>query len=202
MNVPTLLRSLGEYKDWMLDHLPNQGRWTDDEYLWLTNDTTRLVELTDGDVELLPVPTQHHQAMVRFLLFALHGYAAPGGGGGYGAPLRLQVRPGKFREPDVLLIRDGTDPRTANQFWTGADLVVEVVSPDDPGRDLVDKRHDYAEGSVPEYWIVNPLDETITVLRLAGGAYVEYGAFRRGDAATAATLPGFAVDVNAVFDAK
>ena len=36
-------------------------------------------------------------------------------------------------------------------------------------RDLVDKRGDYAEGRVPEYWIVNPQTETITVLRLPHG---------------------------------
>jgi Uma2 family endonuclease len=55
---------------------------------------------------------------------------------------------------------------------------------------------------VPEYWIVNPQDETITVLTLAGGAYVEHGLFRRGDTATSLVLPGFSVSVDAVFDAK
>jgi len=33
---------------------------------------------------------------------------------------------------------------------------VEVVSKDKPERDLIDKRGDYAEARVPEYWIVNP----------------------------------------------
>ena len=66
-----------------------------------------------------------------------------------------------------------------DRFWTGADLVVEVVSPDDPSRDFVQKRGDYAEAGIPEYWIVEPGTETITVLTLAGGTYVERGVFDR-----------------------
>ncbi len=84
---------------------------------------------------------------------------------------------------------------------TGADLVAEVVSPDNPGRDLVEKRIDYAEAGIPEYWIADPRDETITVLSLWEDAYVEHGVFVRGDTATSPLLEGFAVDVTAVFDA-
>jgi Uma2 family endonuclease len=99
-------------------------------------------------------------------------------------------------------VKDAKDPRRQNRFWTGADLTMEVVSEDKPARDLVDKRHDYAEGTVPEYWIVNPQDETITVLKLEGPAYVERGVFRRRDTATSLVLPGFRVSVDAVFDAE
>jgi Uma2 family endonuclease len=57
------------------------------------------------------------------------------------------------------------------------------------------------QARIPEYWIVNPLDETITVLTLAGDAYAEHGVFRRGETATSALLDGFAAPVDAVFDA-
>ena len=43
-------------------------------------------------------------------------------------------------------------------------MVVELISLDKPERDFVEKHRDYAEVQVPEYWIVNPQDETITVL--------------------------------------
>ena len=46
--------------------------------------------------------------------------------------------------------------------------------------DLVDKRRDYAEAGIPEYWIVDPRGETITVLGLRRGAYLEQGVYRRG----------------------
>ncbi|HEX5444119.1 MAG TPA: Uma2 family endonuclease [Pirellulales bacterium] len=118
------------------------------------------------------------------------------------APLRLQIRPGKYREPDVLLVLSAADPRRQDRFWKGADLAVEVVSPDKPERDLVQKPGDYAEGGVREYGIVNPIDQTIRVLRLEREAYVEAGAYGRGDAAASVLLSAFAVDVNAVFGAE
>ena len=76
-----------------------------------------------------------------------------------------------------------------------------MVSEEKPERDLVEKRGDYAEGQVPEYWIVNPQTETITVLSLRGDVYEEAGIFRRGESAASSVLKGFSVDVAAVFDA-
>ena len=114
------------------------------------------------------------------------------------AALRLRVREGKFREPDLLLLRDRSDPRCQDRYWLGADLVVEVVSRDDPDRGRVEKRGDYTEAGIPEYWIADPADETITVLALEGGAYVEVGVHGRGDAARSRLLSGFAAEVTAV----
>ncbi len=178
-----------------------QGLWTDEQYLRLTDGTNWLVEFTDGQIEVLPMPTYKHQAIIAELLMLLRMFVAPTGGAAACAALRMRVRADKYREPDLLALRDRNDPRFGNALWYGADLVMEIVSPDNPERDTRVKRRDYAEGSVPEYWIVNPLDDTITVLQLVGEAYVEHGVFRRGDIATSLVLPGFAVAVDAVLDA-
>ena len=190
-----------DWPDFLVNILPRQGSWSDEEYLVLTEQTNRLVEFTDGFLEELPMPTERHQAMVEYLFDEFRAYIKPRGGKARFAPLRLQIRPGKYREPDVLLVLSLSDPRRQDRFWRGADLAVEVVSPDKPERDLIDKPAAYAEGGVGEYWIVNPIDETITVLRLEGGAYVESGVYRRGDTAASVLMPDFAVDVAAVFDA-
>ena len=100
-----------------------------------------------------------------------------------------------------MLLLSAADPRRQNRFWTGADLALEIVSPDKPERDLVQKRTDYAEAQVQEYWIVNPQTETITVLRLANGAYAEAGHFQRGESAASALVAGLAIDVAVLFDA-
>ncbi|WP_205678929.1 Uma2 family endonuclease [Aquisphaera insulae] len=190
-----------DWKDMLEDLLPPQGTWSEQEYLVLTDHRTRLVEYTDGMLEALPMPTDKHQSILQFLFLAFLGVAMPLGGKVQFAPLRLRVRPGKYREPDLLLLLSEADPRRQDRFWLGADLALEVVSPEKPERDLVDKRHDYAEGGVPEYWIVNPMDETITVLSLRGDSYHESGVYRRGESAASILLAGFAVDVAATFDA-
>ncbi|MDE0693959.1 MAG: Uma2 family endonuclease [Gammaproteobacteria bacterium] len=178
-----------------------QGLWTQDQYLAITNACKRLVEFTDGQIEVLPTPTRRHQAVLAFLYRAIFDWTKTHGGEAFFSPLRLRIREGKFREPDVLALLDADDPRNQNAYWLGADLVIEVVSPDNPRRDIHTKRHDYAEAGIPEYWIVNPLDDTITVLALHGDAYAEHGVFIRGDQAEGIILPGFSADVAETFDA-
>ena len=185
----------------LCDLLPPQGSWSDDAYLWLTDHGNRPVELTDGHIQELPMPTSTHQAVLLCLYDLFRAWLGPRGGVVMVAALRMRIREGKFREPDLLMLRDRSDPRYQDRYWLGADLVVEVVSPDAPDRDLVEKRADYAEGGIPEYWIADPRDETITVLALEGEAYVEHGVFGRGGAATSRLIEGFAADVSTVFDA-
>ena len=181
--------------------LPRQGAWSDEEYLWLTDRSRRLIEFTDGYVQELPMPTFSHQAILAFLYRLFHGWIGPRGGVVMFSALRLRVREGMFREPDLLLLRDRADARCQDRYWLGADLVVEVVSPDRPERDLVDKRIDYAEAGIPEYWVVDPRDQTITVLELRADGYVEHGVHARGAEAASRLLAGFGVNVAEVFDA-
>jgi Uma2 family endonuclease len=199
--LTTALPSAQEWKDVLEEILPPQGRWSEDEYLVLTDHRNRLVEFTDGFLEVLPMPTDKHQAILAFLNEVFRAFLNPRGGKVRFSPLRLRIRPGKFREPDLLLLLSGADPRRQNRFWLGADLALEVVSEEKPERDLVEKRGDYAEGHVLEYWIVNPQTETITVLRLRGDVYEEAGIYRRGDTAASPILAGFSVAVDLVFDA-
>jgi Uma2 family endonuclease len=185
-----------------IDLLPLQGLWTEEQYLRLTDQTNRLIEFTEGSVEVLPMPTRTHQAISRYLFLAFLASVERVGGTVFYAPLRVRVAPNRFREPDLVLLLDVNDPRNQNAFWLGADLVVEIVSPDDVERDTVIKRADYAAAGIPEYWIVHPAEATITVLRLVGDAYVVHGVFRRGDIATSSLLQGFTVSVDAVCHAQ
>jgi Uma2 family endonuclease len=186
----------------VLDLLPAQGQWSEEAYLWLTDDTTRLIEFTDGYLEVIPMPTDAHQTIVLLLYERLATFLHPRGGKVLVAPLRLKIRDRKYREPDILLVRSARDPRQQNRFWLGADLVVEVVSPDKLERDFIEKRNDYAEARIPEYWLINPQSQTVTVLHLRGATYVEHGVFGRGAEATSRLLEGFRVSVDAVFNAE
>jgi Uma2 family endonuclease len=196
----TELKLVREADGLEIDLLPLQGLWTEEQYLRLTDQTNHFIEFTEGHVEVLPMPTRQHQAISRFLFLALLAFVQRLGGTVFYAPLRVRVAPGRFREPDLVLLLDVNDPRNQNAFWLGADLVVEIVSPDHAERDTVIKRADYAEAGIPEYWIVDPEEETITVLTLEGSTYVTHGVFRRGEAATSSLLQGFIVSVDAVCD--
>ena len=169
---------------------------TETDYLWLTDRCNRLLEFADGRIEELREPTDSHQSILALLFSLFDQYVRNERGVALFAPLRIRIREGRYREPDLLLLRDANDPRRQDRYWLGADLVVEVVSPDDPERDYVQKRDDYADLRVPEYWIVDPEAATITVLTLHGGGYVDHGVFGPGDVASSATLRGFQAPVS------
>ncbi|MEW5853514.1 MAG: Uma2 family endonuclease [Myxococcota bacterium] len=181
--------------------LPEQGHWSERDYLWLTSRTNRLVELVDGRIEVLHPPTDRHQAVLQAVFVLLRDFVRARGGVARFSPLRVRTVPGHVREPDVVMLFSSADPRRHDECWDGADLVVEVVGADDPKRDTVEKREEYARAGFCEYWVVNPLTESVTVLRLEGGSYMEHGCFRRGQQASSPSMAGFAASVDAILDA-
>lgn len=123
----------------VLDAAPRQGQWSEEDYLWLSERVSVLIELTDGSIEVLPMPTDRHQSILLFLYRLFFAAVELAGGKVLIAPLRLRIRSGKYREPDLLLVRSARDMRRQDRFWIGADLVLEVVSQDKPERDVVEK---------------------------------------------------------------
>ena len=177
---------------------PAQGHWSEEEYLAL--DTNHLIEFSQGQLKVLPFPTFSHQRLVALLYRLLLGFIEERGlGVVMFAPLRIQLGQGKFREPDLVFMAAEHADRLGEQFWRGADLVMEIVSPDDPVRDKVTKRREYAQAGIPEYWIVDPTEASITVLTLCGQEYTLHGEFAATEEASSVLLEGFKVDVDDVF---
>jgi Uma2 family endonuclease len=182
-------------------HFPTQGQWTEEEYLAL--DSNKLVELSDGCLEVLPMPAIFHQLIVKFLHRLLETFvAAHAEGEVLFAPLPVHLWQGKFREPDIIYFRPHRVKDVHGQP-EGADLVVEVVSEGEENRkrDLITKRQEYAAAGISEYWIVDPQEKQISFLFLEGQTYQHHGVFVPGAAATSLLLPGFTASVDAVFAA-
>ena len=185
----------------LLHARPPQGCWSEFDYLWLTDRCNRLVEFANGCIEELPAPTDSHQSILPFLFRLFDQRVRTEGGVVLVAPLRLRIRDGRFREPDLMLLRNAADPRRQDRYWLGADLVVEVVSSDDPDRDYSQKRADYAEVGIPEYWIVDPRGPEITVLTLSRDQYIDHGPFGPGESAVSSVFDRFPVAVSEFFEA-
>jgi Uma2 family endonuclease len=181
---------------------PCQGDWDESDYFALHTD--QLVELIDGNLEVLPMPTPPHQLIVAYLYELLKSFVKSRNlGTVFFAPLRVRMRANTIREPDIVFIARENAHRIGSEYCNSADLVMEIVSPDagSQERDYDKKRSDYAQAGIREYWIVDPQTERITVLALDGVTYRVHGEFSASQQATSALLDGFAADVSAVFAA-
>ena len=183
---------------------PLQGEWTEEEYLDFEESIgNQMVEFVHGFLEFLPMPDMGHQRIAKYALRQLDDFATSSGAGEVlMAPCPVRLGKGHMREPDIFFVRPHRvkDPR---QPPDGADLAIEVPSPgkENRKRDLVTKRRVYAKAKISEYWIIDPELKTITVFTLSGKTYKTHGKFKPGDQATSKLLPGFALDVTAVFAA-
>ena len=188
---------------WDIAYLfPHQGQWSDSKYLELTDDLTHLVELTDGRLEILEMPTTTHQQIVLCLIRFLSDFVRVRHlGTALMAPIRVQLRPGMFREPDIVFATSANQGFVRDEYWLGADLVMEVVSsgPKSRRRDLEEKRRDYAAAGIDEYWIIDPMHQSILVLTLVEHEYHQVGEFRSNDIAYSKLIEGFRVPVHALF---
>jgi len=175
---------------------PFQGQWSEEEYLALP--TNHLVELSNGCLETLPMPTDSHQAIVAQLYEELKAFVTKHAPGIVRfSPLPVKLWPRQFREPDVLYMREENKGRI-DRYWNGADLVMEIVSESNADHDRNTKRIEYAKAGIPEYWIVDTLEKKILVYTLSRKKYRLHGEFGAGEQATSKLLPGFGVDVDAV----
>lgn len=156
------------------------GPWTVDDLYALPDDGERY-EIFDGSLLVSPPPEFAHTCtavLLRDLLTrqAPTGFVVVDGGGVY-------VTQTKYYIPDLAVIRrERLRDRSRRLVPSDILVAVEVVSPNNPSNDLVLKRHAYATAGIPEYWIVDERERTLTVLGPDGpDSYAERGVARPGE---------------------
>ena len=167
------------------------GKITYEEFLaWADEDT--LAEWANGEVVMASPAARKHQAISVFLerligLYAEHralGVVLP-------APFQMKL-PQSGREPDLIFVAVAHAERLRDTYLDGpADLAVEVLSPESIGRDRGEKFYEYAQGGVPEYWLIDPDAQWAEFYRLGDfGLYEPVFTGREGIYRSAA-LPDF-----------
>lgn len=134
---------------------------------WMDEDIR--AEWVEGEILLMSPANNWHQNIVRFLTSLLSTYAEHAGIGTVRPSpflMRLEDRP-SGREPDLLFVSNDHEDRLQESYLNGpADLVFEVISPESMSRDRGEKFVEYEAAGIPEYWLVDPLRDELTVYRL------------------------------------
>ncbi len=160
-----------------------------------------LWELCDGELYEMPPPNVDHQDLIGSLYWLIRAYLLTTNPRLGKVMQGVGVALSEFRMfiPDLTYVRAERAHLVRGNLIAGApDLVVEVLSLN-RRRDLVMKRGWYADAGVPEYWIMDPVNETITMLELSGSDYVERAVLTRRDTLTTPAIPGFALPLEQLF---
>ncbi|MFI7063238.1 Uma2 family endonuclease [Kribbella sp. NPDC050124] len=145
----------------------------------------RRCEIIDGALYVSPAPSRNHQRAVVRLIAKLEA-ACPSGIEVLVAPVDYRPTPEHLLQADVIICHpDDHDPRYAVKPLL---LAVEILSPSTRMLDLLLKRGVYEQAGVRSYWILDPEKETLTVLELVDGVYVERDVVS-GEKVYDATLP-------------
>ena len=138
--------------------------WTLEELHRLPDDGNKY-ELVRGELFVTPAPSVDHETVIARLSRALEPYVLAHGLGLVYRPRAVLRFQRSEVEPDLMVREPPPEKRTAWEDMSFPILVVEVVSPYTRRRDRLEKRDFYMDAGVAEYWIVEPEDEAVTVVR-------------------------------------
>ncbi len=173
--------------------------WTEEAYLAIS-ELNRLIELSEGRLEIHDIPTPEHQRIVRNLSRRLEDWAREHQVGEVlFAPMPIRLWPGKFREPDIVFYLAEHADRVGERYGEAPDLVIEVLSPTTLQLDRETKFAEYAQAGIREYWLVAPDERIVEVFALSDSRYTLQGRFRPGQKVRSSLLPGLEIAVNAIF---
>ena len=151
-------------------------------------------QIVGGEILVEPSPTPEQQSTVGELYAELRGPFQRGRGGPGGwwliPDVDVSFGPHDVFRPDVSGWGRDRVPSFPKERPVSVrpDWICEGLSPGTAALDQGEKRSAYLRAGVPWYWIADPLNRTLSVLRLEGSGYVlEQSVGDRG----AARLPPF-----------
>ena len=184
---------------------PRSGmRLSVDEFMELPDtDDRRKLELDKGALYIMPRPRRVHGFLQRRLAYPIDQYLdsfdLPPGELMMDFIVALSLEERILLAPDLTVVLRGNPATITDRMVEGTpDIVVEILS-SDRSRDLIRKRRLYAEAGVPEYWLIDPTNDTADVLELRDGEYVQRGVLTAADTLTTPLLPDLGIPLADVF---
>ncbi|WP_008317291.1 Uma2 family endonuclease [Leptolyngbya sp. PCC 6406] len=184
-----------------------------DDYLSYSDGTDNRYELVNGALVRMAQPKGRHGAIAEYLNDIFRAEIKRLGYNWTAKQMAIALqspRGGRWdtaRIPDVMVLslaqwhalRDQEAIIRLNE--PPPFLVVEVVSASTTTVDYRAKRVEYNVLNIPEYWIVDPLESVITLLRPIDDLY-EAQAFRGNDEIASATFPELPLTVEQILAAE
>lgn len=183
-------------------------RFTLEDYLHYDDGTDTRYELVAGELVAMPSESDLNNLIAIALIFAFGQWVSPRLIR-RGTEIVISGARATSRIPDLMVLTEELAsllqglPRSMIMLdMPPPALVVEIVSPgkENEDRDYRYKRSEYAARGIPEYWLVDPTRQQVTLLTLVDGFY-ETAAFQGRDRILSATFPTLALTAEQVLNA-
>ena len=176
-------------------------RLTADEFFALPGEQTH-TQLIDGEI-VVNTPNTRHQAIVGWLFARMLFFAEANPGlGGPGLELDTPIDDDNVFAPDVWWASPSRAPGP-QRFASPPDLVAEVRSPGTWRHDQGRKKDGYESAGLVELWLIDTEADQIVVHRRSTPEAARFDVsftVGAGDRLTTPVIPGFQLDVGALFD--
>ena len=146
------------------------------EYACFPNDGFRH-EIVDGEHYMSPAPATKHQKVSRKIHFQLYSQIEQKERGEvYCAPTDVELAKHDIVQPDIVVVlAEQISIITAKKIHGVPTLVIEILSESNRRYDQVLKYEMYQRTGVPEYWLVDPIAETVRQYVFVNGKYQDRG---------------------------
>jgi len=165
------------------------------------------VELIKGKIfKMSPAPNRVHQEVTGSIYVRLSNFLGKGPCHVYIAPFDVRL-PRKSKDdkdiltvlqPDICVVCDPSilDDRGC----LGApDLIIEILSPGNSKKEVKTKYEAYEEAGVKEYWIADPIRQTVQVYLLEDGRFIAQRTLTSEDVIISAVVKGFSMNLTELF---
>ena len=148
---------------------------TFDEFCFLVKDKQK-ADLIDGVIYMASPDNTEAYRLNRWLIGLLEDFVLERDlGEMFGFRIAFRLDDTNSPEPDIAFVQKSRLSLVKRGFIDGfPDVAIEIVSPESIERDYKKKRRQYEKFGVREYWIIDEMEETVTLLRLnSKGKYQE-----------------------------
>lgn len=199
--------NLNEAKVYSFNDIDESLTYSYAHYLnWLFDER---VELIKGKIfKMSPAPSRVHQEVFGAIFNPLYNFLKNKPCKVYGAPFDVRF-PKKSKEdaaiftvlqPDICVVCDLS--KLDDRGCIGApDLVIEILSPGNNKKELLNKYKVYEEFGVKEYWVVSQSDQYILIYTLdSSGKFQPSKMFTLSEEVISSVLSGFVLKLDDVFE--
>ena len=175
-----------------------------EDYFKMREESKSRLEYIDGIVYMSPSPSTKHQRISSKLLIKIGNYLEGKKCEVFSAPYDIELKKDDIEGtrvviPDLSVICD-KNGFTENKYIGVPSLIIEILSPSNQAHDLVTKLNLYMKYGVKEYWIVNPMLESITIYTLnEEGLYEQLAMKASVGNVKSKVLEAFTVDLESIF---